>query len=89
MKLKLIALYLKETQLEYIVAIRTAILQENFNFNFEDFDNESNFAQLHEVAVYPSFFLVKNDKPMLLCTGKINFSELKEILVKHNYVSNS
>jgi hypothetical protein len=89
MQLKLIAVYLDQSQLEYIVAIKNYLLQENFNFNFEYFDSQSDFAQHHDVSVYPTFFLTKNNFISNTIEGKIDFSELKERLLSINYVYNS
>jgi hypothetical protein len=88
MKLKLIAIYLAESQSEYMIACKTSFMQEFFNFDFEYLDSESDFARLHGVTVYPSFFLTKNDKVCSVITGKLSFSELKEQLLKINYVEN-
>lgn len=89
MQLKLIAIYLDQSQLEYIVAIKNSLLQENFNFNFEYFDAQSDFALHHAVSVYPTFFLTKNNHISNIIEGKIDFSDLKERLLKINYVTNS
>jgi hypothetical protein len=88
MQLKLIAVYLDESQFEYIVSINNGILQENFNFKFEYYDSESEFAQHHAVQVFPTFYLMKNERVANIITGKIDFSELKERLLNINYVSN-
>lgn len=89
MQLKLIAVYLDNSQLEYILSINNSFLQENFNFNFEYYDSESNFATLHNIRSYPSFYLTKNDLVAAIIEGKTDFLTLKERLLKLNYVTNS
>jgi hypothetical protein len=88
MQLKLLAIYLDETQREYIIAVAQGFSQENFNFEFEYFDAQSDFARLHNVQIFPSFFLLKNNSVVMVIEGKLDFLELKERLTKHNYVTN-
>lgn len=89
MQLKLIAVYLDKSQLEYIVAINNRLMQENFNFNFEYCDAQSDFAKHYAVSVYPTFLLLKNERIAFTLEGKVDFSELKERLLSINYVHTS
>ncbi len=88
MQLTLVAVYLDETQLEYIISVRNGFKQENFNFNFEYYDAESEIAKHYNIQSYPTFLLLKNNQVSNIIEGKMNFSELKERLEKINYVSN-
>ena len=86
MNLTLIAFYLDQSQSEYIIAIRTAILQENFNFNFEYYDSQSELVNFYNIKTFPSFALLKDNRLVEIIIGKLNYSELKERLLSLTYV---
>lgn len=88
MQLKLVGIYLSSSQLEYILAINNALLQEYFNFKFEYYDSESSFCDLYSIKSYPTFLLFKNDRLATVFEGKISFSELKEKLEQISYITN-
>lgn len=86
MQLKLIAVYLDDSQLEYILSINNRILQENFNFNFEYFDSQSDLCHHYGVEVFPTFLLLKSNLIATTIVGKLDYSELRERLLNINYV---
>ena len=88
MNLQLNAIYLNESQLEYIIALSSYIMQENYNFNFEYFDSQNEFCQLHGVKTFPSFYLLKNGKVAAIIQGKLEYRELRERLLNIPYVTN-
>ncbi len=87
MQLRLIAVYLDDSQLEYILTIKNRILQENFNFKFEYFDSQNDLNQFYGVNVFPTFLLIKSGFIADRLTGKLDFTELKERLLNLNYVT--
>ena len=89
MNLKLIGVYLDETQLDYIVSQNLNFTQNNFNFTFEYFDAQSNFAQLHGVKVFPSFYFMKNNRVVDIIQGKLDTKELEERVLNITYASRS
>ncbi len=86
MKLKLIAIYLNETQLEYIITVQSTLLQEKYNFEFEYFDSSSSFVQLHGVKTFPSFYLMKDDRVVSFIEGKLDLTELQNRIMSLTYV---
>lgn len=86
MNLTLNAVYLDESQLEYIITLSTYITQENYNFNFEYFDSQNSFCTLHGVKTFPSFYLMKGDRVAALIEGKLEYKELKKRLESIPYV---
>lgn len=88
MQLRLVGIYLDSSQLEYILAINNALLQEYFNFNFEYYDSENGFAHLYSIKSFPSFLLLKNDRLVTVFEGKISFAELKQKLEQISYITN-
>lgn len=86
MNLTLTAIYLNESQLEYIIAVRTSIMQDNFNFNFEYNNSESDLVGLYNIKTFPCFVLTKEDRLVDIIIGKLNYSELRERLLNLTYV---
>ena len=89
MNLQLNAIYLNESQLEYIIAVKGCIEQDLFNFEFEYFDAQNAFCELHAVKTFPSFYLLKNGKIAAIIEGKLEYKELKERLLNITYVNRS
>jgi hypothetical protein len=86
MNLKLIAIYLDESQLEYIIAVNSYLTQDFFNFNFEYYDAQSDFAELHQVKSFPTFFLTKDDRIVTSFQGKLEYKQLRTLLLESSYV---
>lgn len=86
MNLTLTAIYLDGSQFEYIIAVRTSILQDNFNFNFEYNDSQSELVNTYNIKTFPSFLLMKDDRLVDVITGKLVYSELRERLLNLTYV---
>jgi hypothetical protein len=82
----LTAVYLDESQLNYIITLSTAFAQEQKNFNFEYFDSNSSFCSIHGVDTFPSFYFMKNSKVAFIIQGKLGYSELKMKLRDRSYV---
>ena len=86
MNLKLIAIYLDESQLEYIITCRSYFAQDFFNFNFEYYDSQSAFAERYQVKSFPTFFLVKSDRIVTSFQGKLDYNQLRTLLLETSYV---
>ena len=86
MNLKLIAIYLDKSQLEYIIAVNSYLTQDFFNFNFEYYNAQSDFADLHQVKAFPTFFLVKDDRIVTSFQGKLEYKQLRILLLETSYV---
>ena len=87
MKLKLIAVYLDNSQLEYIIAVFNTLTQENYNFEFEYFDAQNEIARRFGIKSFPSFLLLKNDHMVSVIEGKLDIRELESRLLNSTYVS--
>jgi hypothetical protein len=89
MNLTLLSIYLDDSQLEYIITISNYLAQEFFNFNFEYYDSQSNFAAMHRVETFPTFFLLKDGHIVEAFQGKFEYNELRNKLLSASYVQNN